>query len=136
MSRTPSRLRRWASALVRELTVLAIAYRDPRTPFAARALTAVVLAYALSPIDLIPDAIPVVGLLDDVLLVPLGVALILRLLPPEVVRDARRDAAGASLQQLRRSLGRWGTAAVAGLWLATLLLAFALVVRWLGHSAG
>ena len=114
------RLRRRATALFRELTALAIAYRDPRTPFAARAATVMVLAYALSPIDLIPDPIPVLGLLDDMVLVPLGIALVLRLLPAEILRDARAAARGRPLDETSRRLGRCGALAVAAIWLGVL----------------
>jgi uncharacterized membrane protein YkvA (DUF1232 family) len=114
------RLRRRAAALARELTALVLAYRDPRTPFAARAVTLLVLAYAFSPLDLIPDVIPVLGLLDDLILVPLGIALVLRLLPPEVLRDARAAARTRPLTGAGRRLGRWGALAVAAAWLGVL----------------
>ena len=127
MLRAPLRLRRWAAALVRELAVLAIAYRDPRTPLGARAIITGVLAYALSPIDLIPDALPVVGLLDDLVLLPLGVGLALRLLPDDVLREARRSVAATPLRELGRPLGRWGTALVLVLWTAAVLA----VAAWL-----
>lgn len=67
------RLRGWARALKREVIVLWLAARDPRVPLGAKLLAGGVAAYALSPIDLIPDFIPVLGLLDDLLLVPLGI---------------------------------------------------------------
>ena len=125
------RLRRRAAALARELTALAIAYRDPRTPFAARAAILVMLAYAFSPIDLIPDPIPVLGLLDDVVLVPLGIALILRLLPKDILRDARAAARTLPLDDASRRLGRWGALAVAAVWLGVLAwLALTLLPRW------
>ena len=73
------------------LTVYFVA-RDPRTPLLVRALAVFVAAYALSPIDLIPDFIPVIGYLDDLLLVPLGLALVVRLTPPEVLESARAHA--------------------------------------------
>lgn len=97
---------------------MAIAARDPRTPWAAKALAALVVAYALSPIDLIPDFIPVLGYLDDLVLVPLGIWAVLRLIPPEVMADARRRAETKPLA--RHS--RWGLAIVLGLWLAAALL--------------
>ena len=74
---------------------LYFAARDPRTPLAAKVLAAVVVAYALSPIDLIPDFIPVIGLLDDLVLLPLGIALVLRLIPPEVMAEGRAKAEAA-----------------------------------------
>lgn len=82
-----------AQALKTELKALQIAYRDPRTPWAARACVLLVVGYALSPIDLIPDFIPVLGYLDDLILVPLGLALAIRLIPAEVLADARQTAA-------------------------------------------
>jgi uncharacterized membrane protein YkvA (DUF1232 family) len=81
--------------LKRELHAIFIAARDPRTPWVARLLAAVVLAYALSPIDLIPDFIPVLGYLDDLILVPLGLWLCLRLIPPQIMKEARETAANA-----------------------------------------
>jgi uncharacterized membrane protein YkvA (DUF1232 family) len=116
------RLRRWAATLAHEITTLTIAYRDPRTPFAARAAIAVVLAYALSPLDLIPDPIPVLGQLDDLVLVPLGIALVLRLLPPEVLRDAREAAHARPPGRALRRLALLGMLAVAALWLGLLVL--------------
>jgi uncharacterized membrane protein YkvA (DUF1232 family) len=89
--------KRRARQLQAELVALALAYRDPRTPWRARLVVAAVVAYAFSPIDLIPDPIPVLGYLDDLVLVPLGIALALRLIPPDVMADCRiraQDARG------------------------------------------
>jgi len=86
------RLQGWARRLKRKLAAFALAGRDPRVPWPARWLILVVVAYALSPIDLIPDFIPVLGLLDDVVLVPLGLYLALRLIPPEVWADCESRA--------------------------------------------
>lgn len=88
-----NRLRARACQLKRETRALYYAYRDPRTPWYARLFAAVVVAYAFSPIDLIPDFIPVLGYLDDLIMLPLGVALALRLIPPGVIVDARAHAA-------------------------------------------
>lgn len=85
-------LREWARGLKRQTLVVYFAARDARTPWAVRLLALLVAAYALSPIDLIPDFIPVLGYLDDVILVPLGVALVLRLTPPPVMAAARERA--------------------------------------------
>jgi len=81
-----------ARALKREISALLSAYRDPRTPWYAKLWALLVLAYAFSPIDLIPDFIPVVGYLDDLILLPLGIALAVRLIPPEVMDEARLTA--------------------------------------------
>lgn len=86
------RLRDAARRLKRELTALVFVARDPRTPWHAKLLLAIVLAYAASPIDLIPDFVPVFGYLDDLLLLPLGIWLALRLIPPQVMIDARARA--------------------------------------------
>lgn len=86
------RLRQWARTLKREVLTLWFAYRHPRTPWTARLVAAIVAGYALSPIDLIPDFIPVVGYLDDLLLVPLGIWFALRLLPADVTTECRRTA--------------------------------------------
>jgi uncharacterized membrane protein YkvA (DUF1232 family) len=72
------------------------AARDPRTPIFVRTLALLVAAYALSPIDLIPDFIPIIGYLDDLILIPLGLALVVRLTPPEVMESARAQAQQAS----------------------------------------
>lgn len=82
-----------AKALKTELRALRIAYGDPRTPWFAKAWLLLVIAYAFSPIDLIPDFIPVLGYLDDLLLLPLGIALAIRLIPAEVLAQARQKAA-------------------------------------------
>jgi uncharacterized membrane protein YkvA (DUF1232 family) len=86
------RLKRWAWAMRREARVLGLAAKDPRVPWHAKALAIAIAAYALSPIDLIPDFIPVIGYLDDLILVPLGVALVIRMIPREVIADLRRRA--------------------------------------------
>ena len=84
--------KRRVSEWKRETIVLYHACRDPRTPWYAKALGVAVIAYALSPIDLIPDFIPVLGYLDDLILVPIGIWLVLRLIPREVWRDAQARA--------------------------------------------
>ena len=79
------------------LTALWLLMKDSRTPLAAKLVAGVVVAYALSPIDLIPDFIPVLGLLDDVILVPLGVALAVKLVPPPLWAEMRQRADGLLL---------------------------------------
>ena len=81
-----------ANALKVETYAIFLAYRDPRLPWIARLFAGIVLAYALSPIDLIPDFIPVIGYLDDLLLVPLGIALAIKMIPEEVMQDAHSKA--------------------------------------------
>ena len=83
------RLRGWARMLKRDIVVMWLAARDPRVPLHVKLLAGLVAGYALSPIDLIPDFIPVLGLLDDLLLVPLGIWLVLRLIPPELLAELR-----------------------------------------------
>ena len=92
------RLRLWAEAARRHALALRLAAADPRTPWLARALAVAVVAYALSPIDLIPEFLPVIGLLDDLVLLPLGVLLVIRLLPPGVWADARASAANPGVK--------------------------------------
>jgi uncharacterized membrane protein YkvA (DUF1232 family) len=85
-------LRRWAKLLKGEVVALWFAYRNPQTPWHARAFAVLVVAYAFSPIDLIPDFIPVLGLLDDAVLLPLGIWLALKLVPAPVMAQSRQQA--------------------------------------------
>ena len=101
-------------ALERETMALYFAARDPRTPLVAKVLAAALVAYALSPIDLIPDFIPVIGLLDDLVLLPLGIALVLRLIPAEAMADGRARAE-AALELPRNTRA---AAAIVLIWLA------------------
>ena len=87
-----NRLRDWARAIKRDVIALYLAARDPRVPRVAKVVAACVAAYALSPIDLIPDFIPVLGYLDDVILVPLGILLAVRLVPADVMSELRAEA--------------------------------------------
>ena len=99
-----SRLRRWAEDLRRQTLVVYFAARDPRTSWFARALAFAVAAYALSPIDLIPDFIPVLGFLDDLVIVPLGLMLVLRLVPIEVMASARARASATADRPVSRAM--------------------------------
>lgn len=94
ISRIGDRLRALTRSVVREAKIWRLAMADPRTPRVARWLLWAALAYAVSPIDLIPDAIPVLGQLDDLLLVPVLIWLALRLIPPHVIEDCRRRPGG------------------------------------------
>jgi uncharacterized membrane protein YkvA (DUF1232 family) len=121
------RVKRWARALKRDVHAIWLAARHPRTPRGAKLLALAVAAYALSPIDLIPDFIPVLGYLDDLLIVPLGILLVTRMMPPDVLAECRAaaDAAG------RRPRSLAGAAAIVALWLA----AAALLAWWLWPAA-
>lgn len=120
-----NRLKAWARSLKRELVALSLAARDPRTPWYARALSVGVLAYALSPVDLIPDWIPVLGYLDDLLLVPLGLALAIRWIPTEVMQDCREQADADTLLAPNRFVG----ALIIGLWAVGLALVVGYFLR-------
>jgi uncharacterized membrane protein YkvA (DUF1232 family) len=121
-----------ARALKRDTYALFLACRDPRVPWYAKALAAAVVAYALSPIDLIPDFIPVLGYLDDLLLVPLGLALALRLIPAPVMAECRREAAARLAAGSGRPRSRAGAAVVVAVWLLLAGLAAGLVLRATG----
>lgn len=112
------RLRDWARRLKGETLALYLAARDRRTPWYARLLVAGIVAYALSPIDLIPDFIPVLGYLDDVLLIPLGIAIALRLIPAEVMAEARERARVELAANRPRS--RVAAAIFVAIWVAAL----------------
>ena len=109
-----SSLRAKAKKLESETYALYLAYRDPRTPWHARALAAFVVAHTVSPIDLIPDFIPVIGYLDDLIITPLGLYLALRMIPAEVIAEARQQAARASSEG--RIKTRAGVAIVLSVW--------------------
>ena len=121
------RWRQAARRLKTETLALYFCIRDPRTPWYARLAGAVVVAYALSPIDLIPDFVPVLGYLDDLILVPLGLWLTLKLIPPPVLADSRARAAVAGT----RPVSRLGAAVIILVWLAALGLTALVVLRLL-----
>jgi uncharacterized membrane protein YkvA (DUF1232 family) len=114
-----------AGQLKTELHALAIAYGDARTPWYAKAWALIVLAYAFSPIDLIPDFIPVLGYLDDAILLPLGILLALKLIPPEVMDAARLTAAQSSAE---KRIGWIGAGLIAAVYLALTFCAVRLVL--------
>jgi uncharacterized membrane protein YkvA (DUF1232 family) len=118
------RAKQWARRIKRDVLALWLAARDPRVPRLAKVVAAMVAAYALSPIDLIPDFVPALGYLDDLLIVPLGILLAIRLIPPVVMADLRRQAEGGG-----RPVSRAGAVAIVLLWIAAALLA-----AWLGRA--
>jgi len=101
----------WARRVKRDAVAVYFAARDPRTPMFARGLALAIAAYALSPIDLIPDFIPVLGYLDDLLIVPVGLLLVIRLLPPEVLA-ASREKANALLARPTSRAAAWFMVAI------------------------
>src|SRR4051794_6956133 len=104
----------WARALKRDVHAIYLAARDPRTPWYARAAAVLVAAYALSPIDLIPDFVPILGYLDDLLIVPLGILLVIRLIPPDVLAEHR---AAPEKRQAARPVRYVAAAFMVGIWL-------------------
>lgn len=111
-------IRDWASRLKSDVYALYLAYKDPRVPWYAKVFAACVAGYAFSPIDLIPDFIPVLGYLDDLILIPLGVAAAVRMIPPEIMAECREKAREAREQGKPVS---WVAAAfIAGIWVAVL----------------
>jgi uncharacterized membrane protein YkvA (DUF1232 family) len=123
------RVSEWARVVKRDVLVVYLVARDSRVPWPVKVLAAAVAAYALSPIDLIPDFIPVLGYLDDLVIVPLGILAVVKLLPAEVLAELRKEAA-------RRLAGRprsWaGAAVIVVLWLVLLTV----MVRWLVAPSG
>jgi uncharacterized membrane protein YkvA (DUF1232 family) len=122
-----ARIKIWARGLSRDGHAIYLASRDPRVPWYAQALAIAVAAYALSPIDLIPDFIPIVGYLDDLIILPLGIWLVISLIPEEVIAEcrAKADAAG------RRPVSRAGLVTIIVLWiLATTTLGWVGYAHW------
>lgn len=124
-----ARLKAWAATLKREALVLWFAARDPRAPWYAKWLAVFIVAYALSPIDLIPDFIPIVGYLDDLILLPAAIWLALKLMPLEVLLDARARAQ-AWLEAHRPKPRNWiAAAAILLLWSVALSAAWIWLIR-------
>lgn len=117
----------WARKLKTETYALYFALRDPRVPWYTKLLTAFIVAHTLSPIDLIPDFIPVLGYLDDLIITPLGLAIVLKMIPEEVMIEARREAE-LSMDKMDR-VGRAGMLIVICIWLLVALLLFLWVIK-------
>jgi uncharacterized membrane protein YkvA (DUF1232 family) len=120
-------LRDWARAIRRDAHALYLAARDPRTPWHVKVLAMAIAAYALSPIDLIPDFIPVIGYLDEVILLPLVIAAVVKLIPPEIMAE-HRTAAGLAVD---RPTSRMAAFAIAVIWAAAIALTGWLVYKYL-----
>ena len=119
------RLEQWARRLKVEVHALYLAYKDSRVPWYARAFAALVVGYAFSPIDLIPDPIPVLGHLDDLIIVPLGVALAIRMIPPPVLAECREESRHAK----DRPVSKIAAVVVVAVWVVLAALAVWLVAR-------
>jgi uncharacterized membrane protein YkvA (DUF1232 family) len=120
-----ARLKSWARDLKRDVVALWIAARDRRVQWGAKALAGAVAAYALSPIDLIPDFIPLLGYLDDLLIVPAGIWLALRLIPPALIAEFREEAA----RRAARPTSRAAAALIVAIWILLAAGAAWLVLR-------
>lgn len=123
-------LERWrqrARQLKTETYAIYLAYRDPRVPWYAKLFAACVVAYAFSPIDLIPDFIPILGYLDDLILVPLGIALAIRMIPAPVLDECRQKSQDIMAEGRPTN---WAAAAmIVAIWIALAATAIALIVR-------
>lgn len=120
------RLKDWARIIKRDVHALYLASRDPRVPWYAKALAICVAGYALSPIDLIPDFIPVLGYLDDITIVPLGIMLVIRLIPPEIMAEHRELAAAAA----ERPVNRTAAVVIVCIWIASIAIAAGFAYRY------
>jgi len=121
---TLARFRRWARNIKRDVHAVWLAARDPRVPLQVKLLALVIAAYAVSPVDLIPDFIPVLGYLDDLIIVPLGIWLVVRLVPPDIMDEHRGGASRAA----SRPVSRAAAAVFIGIWIVALVV---LVRLWL-----
>lgn len=128
MRRAMEAWKRGARRLKMETYALYLAYRDPRTPWHARLFAGLVVGYAFSPIDLIPDPIPLLGYLDDLILVPLGVALAVKMIPPKILAESRERA---KEEMSEGKPTNWAAAAVIiAIWLLLAAVVVVLMVRW------
>jgi uncharacterized membrane protein YkvA (DUF1232 family) len=124
---TIERWKRQVKLLRAETYALYLAYRDPRVPWYSKAFAALVVGYAFSPIDLIPDFVPILGHLDDLILVPIGITIALKMIPDEVMEECRADAREA-LRDGRPT--NWAVAIViVGIWLLLVAIFILLIVR-------
>ena len=118
--------RRWAHTIKRDTIALYLAARDPRTPWYAKTLALCVAGYALSPIDLIPDFIPILGYLDDLIIVPLGILAVVSLIPPNLMAEHRRSASLLS----ERPVSQTAALVIGCIWAAAIALAAWLTYRF------
>src|SRR3954451_10584206 len=122
-----SRIKIWARRLNRDVHAIYLASRDPRVPWPAKVLAIAVAGYALSPIDLIPDFIPVLGVLDDLIIVPLGIWLVIALIPEGLMREYRTRASAAA----RPPVSKAATIVIVAVWISgAALLGWMTFVHW------
>ncbi|KAA0547089.1 DUF1232 domain-containing protein [Bacillus sp. BGMRC 2118] len=116
-----TKMKAWASNLKKQIVILYLAYKDKRVPWYAKAITACVVAYAFSPIDFIPDFIPILGYIDDVILLPLGIMLAMKLIP----KDVLSDCAGRAEEIMKHGKPKnW----IVG---STIVMMWSLIIFWL-----
>jgi uncharacterized membrane protein YkvA (DUF1232 family) len=131
MSQALGKWRQKAEQLKTEVHALYLACKDPRTPWYAKAVIACVVGYALSPVDLIPDFIPILGYVDDLVLIPAGIALAIRMIPPFVMADCRKRAHQSGGEKKRRH--RLAAGVILAIWLAAAIAAIMLATNILGR---
>jgi uncharacterized membrane protein YkvA (DUF1232 family) len=120
------RLKNWMKSVKRDGHALYLAARDPRVPWYAKALALAVAAYGASPIDLIPDFIPVIGYIDDLIIVPLGIVLVIKLIPPQIMAEHRELAAAAQDRPVSKVAG----GIIVVIWILALSAGTLLFYRW------
>jgi uncharacterized membrane protein YkvA (DUF1232 family) len=123
------RLRSWARGIKRDVHALYLSARDPRVPWYAKAVALAVAAYALSPIDPIPDFIPVLGYLDELIVLPLGILLAVRLIPPNILAEHRATATDAPLRPSRTA-----AAVIIAIWIGLALITLGAAIRYFAHA--
>jgi uncharacterized membrane protein YkvA (DUF1232 family) len=123
-------LQKWAKQAKQDAVMLWFAYRHPLTPMASKFISALAVAYALSPIDLIPDFIPVIGYLDELILLPCMVWLAMKFIPPDVKDECRQNAIEWLQTHEGKPINRWGILLVGAVWLICLVLLY----QWLSGS--
>ena len=121
-----AQLKIWARTIKQDVHAIYLASRDPRVPWQAKALAICVAAYALSPIDLIPDFIPVLGYLDDLIILPLGVLLVVRMIPPEIMAEHR----GAALRAQQKPQSTTAAVVIVAIWIAAAAFCGWLTYKW------
>jgi uncharacterized membrane protein YkvA (DUF1232 family) len=119
--------KRWARRLSAQTYALYLAYRHPKTPWYAKALTALIVGYVFSPIDPIPDFIPVVGLLDEMVVVPIGVLLAAKMIPPAVLEECREKA--REVAEGEKPVSRVAAVVIVAVWVLCVALAVYLALR-------